>query len=53
MEIVERDIITMAIALISCCFVIFFVGVICAVAWLKEQHDYNKRDYYNRGRGKG
>ena len=50
MEIVEQDIITMAIALISCCFIIVFVGLICAVGWLKEQHDYNKRKGGNDGR---
>ena len=50
MEIVEQDIITAIVALISCCFVIVFVGVICAVAWLKEQHDYNKRKGGSNGR---
>jgi len=43
METVESDIITIIVILLSCCSMLFVLGAIATMAWLKEQRDQHKK----------
>ena len=43
MEIVESDIITIIVILLSCCSMLFVLGAIATLAWLKGERDWRKK----------